>query len=133
MYSLWWLNHIVPVHVSRVAKNIACCVWKISQDCISVYTLWRFEIWENHFNSYTIITAWWRLSLSRYILWLPHLLEDMFAIMYKTFWFFLLLFFFAYFLLLRILLGSKDLGSNVFRTLMCNVGKPCSKQVFVLF
>ena len=21
-------------------------------------------------------------------------------------------------------LGSKDLGSNVFRTLMCNVGKP---------
>ena len=22
------------------------------------------------------------------------------------------------------LLGSKDLGSNVFRTLICNVGKP---------
>ena len=27
------------------------------------------------------------------------------------------------------LLGSKDLGTNVFRTLMCNVGKPWSKQV----
>ena len=31
------------------------------------------------------------------------------------------------------LLGSKDLGTNVFKTLMCNVGKPCSKQVLVLF
>ena len=31
------------------------------------------------------------------------------------------------------MLGSKDLGSNVFRTLMCNVGKPWSKQVLVLF
>ena len=28
-----------------------------------------------------------------------------------------------------ILLGSKDLGTNVFRTLMCIVGKPWSKQV----
>ena len=27
------------------------------------------------------------------------------------------------------LLGSKDLGTNVFRTLMCIVGKPWSKQV----
>ena len=26
------------------------------------------------------------------------------------------------------LLGSKDLGSYVFRTLMCIVGKPWSKQ-----
>ena len=31
------------------------------------------------------------------------------------------------------LLGSKDLGTNVFRTLMYNVGKPWSKQVLVLF
>ena len=31
------------------------------------------------------------------------------------------------------MLGSKDLGTNVFRTLMCNVGKPWSKQVLVLF
>ena len=31
------------------------------------------------------------------------------------------------------LLGSKDLGTNVFRTLMCNVGKSWSKQVLVLF
>ena len=27
------------------------------------------------------------------------------------------------------LLGSKDLGTNVFRTLICIVGKPWSKQV----
>ena len=66
--TLWWPNHIVPVHVSRIEKNIACCVWKTSQDCICVYKLWRFEIWENHFNSHTIITAWWGLSHSRYIL-----------------------------------------------------------------
>ena len=56
---MWWPNHIVPLHVSRVAKNIACCVWKTSQDCVSVYMLWRFKIWENHFNSHTIITVWW--------------------------------------------------------------------------
>ena len=31
------------------------------------------------------------------------------------------------------MLGSKDLRTNVFRTLMCNVGKPWSKQVLVLF
>ena len=31
------------------------------------------------------------------------------------------------------MLGSKDLGTNVFRTLMCNVGKPRSKLVLVLF
>ena len=31
------------------------------------------------------------------------------------------------------LLGPKDLETNVFRTQMCNVGKPWSKQVLVLF
>ena len=31
MYSLWWLNHIVPAHVSKVVKNFACCVWKHSK------------------------------------------------------------------------------------------------------
>ena len=30
-------------------------------------------------------------------------------------------------------LGSKDLGTNVFRALICNVGKPWSKQVLILF
>ena len=66
--NLCWPNHIVSAHVSRIVKNIACCVWKTSQDCISVFMLWRFEIWENHFNLHTIITAWWGLSPSRYIL-----------------------------------------------------------------
>ena len=33
---------------------------------------------------------------------------------------------------LLLLLGFKDLGTNVFRTLMYNVGKPWSKQAFVL-
>ena len=31
------------------------------------------------------------------------------------------------------LLGSKDLGTNIFRTLICNVGKPWSKHLLVLF
>ena len=66
--TLWWPNHIVPAHVSRVAKNIECCVWKTSQDCISVYMLLWFQIWENYFNSHTIITTWWELSPLRYIL-----------------------------------------------------------------
>ena len=30
---------------------------------------------------------------------------------------------------LVLVLGFKDLGTNVFRTLMCIVGKPWSKQV----
>ena len=81
---MWWPNHIVSMHVSRIAKNIVCYVWKTLQDCISVYMLWRFEMWENRFNSHTIITAWWRLSLSRYILLLSHLLEYMLAIIFKS-------------------------------------------------
>ena len=84
MWNLWWPNHIVSAHVLRIAKNIACCVWKTSQDCISVYMLWWFEIWENRFNSHTIITAWWELSPSRYILWLPHLLEYTLVIIFKS-------------------------------------------------
>ena len=31
-------------------------------------------------------------------------------------------------LMLRFVLGSKDLGSYIFRILMCIVGKPWSKQ-----
>ena len=90
---MWWPNHIVPAHVSRVAKNIACCVWKTLQDCISVYMLWQFKIRENHFNSHTIITVWWGLSPSRYILWLPHLLEYTLAIIFKSTLIFLLFYF----------------------------------------
>ena len=62
---MWWPNHIVLAHVSKVAKNIACCVWKTSQDCISVYMLWRFEIWENYSNSNIIIfKAFWSFYFS---------------------------------------------------------------------
>ena len=71
-------------HASRIAKNIVCCVWKTLEDCISVYMLWQFEIWENHFNSHTIITTWWRLSPSRYILYLRYLLEYTLAIIFKS-------------------------------------------------
>ena len=34
MYPLWWPNHIVPAHVSRVAKNL-CVVCETKQECIS--------------------------------------------------------------------------------------------------
>ena len=114
---MWWPNHIIPAHVLRVAKNIACCVWKTSQDCISVYMLWRLEIWENHFNSHTIITVWWRLSPSRYILQLPHLLEDTLATIYKAFLFFLLLFSLHIFYLKQIIHGHirerKEISNDV--------------------
>ena len=45
MYSLWWPNHVAPAHVSKVAKNFACCVWKTSQECIGVscYDDLRYE------------------------------------------------------------------------------------------
>ena len=33
----------------KSSKEFAWCVWKTLQDCISVYMLWRFEIWENQF------------------------------------------------------------------------------------
>ena len=35
MYPLWWLNHIVLAHVSRVAKNLHV-VYEPKQECISV-------------------------------------------------------------------------------------------------
>ena len=41
---------------------------KTSQDYISIYVLWWFEIWGNQLNSHTVITIWWGLSPSKYIL-----------------------------------------------------------------
>ena len=91
------------------SSNIACCVWKTLQDCISVYELWRFEIWENHFNSHTIITTWWGLSPSRYILYLPHVLENTLAIIFKAFLILLFLVFFAYFYLNKTCMGIQEI------------------------
>ena len=66
-YSLWWPNHIVLAHVSKVAKNLRVVCENIARVHMCLI-LWRFEIWENHIHSHTIIIAWWRLSFSRYIL-----------------------------------------------------------------
>ena len=66
-YSLWWPNHIVLTHVSKVAKNL-CVVCENIARVHKCLILWRFEIWENHIHSHTIIIAWWELSFSRYIL-----------------------------------------------------------------
>ena len=63
--------------------------------------LWRFEIWENHFNLHTIITVWWWLSPSRYILWLLHLLEYTLVIIFKAFWSFCFLFLFLHIFLFK--------------------------------
>ena len=103
MYSLWWSNHIVLAHVSKVAKNL-CVVCENIARVYKCLILWWFEMWENQFNSHTIITAWWGLSPSRYILQLPHLLETRLQPYLKAFCFcfFLLLyslpFFFFFFL-----------------------------------
>ena len=91
MYSLWWSNHIVLAHVSKVAKNL-CVVCENIARVYKCLILWWFEMWENQFNSHTIITAWWGLSPSRYILQLPHLLETRLQPYLKAFWFFLLLY-----------------------------------------
>ena len=97
---MWWSNHIVLAHVSKVAKNL-CVVCENITRVYKCLILWWFEIWENQFNSHTIITAWWGLSPSRYILQLPHLLETRLQPYLKAFWFFLLLyslpFFFFFF------------------------------------
>ena len=66
-YSLWWPNHIVLAHVSKVAKNLRVVCENIARVHMCLI-LWRFEIWENHIHSHTIIIAWWGLSFSRYIL-----------------------------------------------------------------
>ena len=47
----------------KSSKEFTCCVWKTLQDCISVYMLWWFEIWETQFNLHTIIIAWWDYHL----------------------------------------------------------------------
>ena len=90
---------------------------KTSQDCISVYMLWRFEIWENHFNSHTIITVWWGLLPLRYILKLPYLLKDTLAIIFKAICSFCFLFFIAYFLFKQTMNGhirnKKEIPNNV--------------------
>ena len=51
MYSLWWPNHIVPTHVSKVVKNMHVLCENIARlhKCLM---LWWFEIWENQFNSH---------------------------------------------------------------------------------
>ena len=67
MYPLWWPNHIVPAHVSKVVKNLRGVCENIARvhKCL---IFWGFEIWENQYHSHTIITAWWGLSPLRYIL-----------------------------------------------------------------
>ena len=51
MYSLWWPNHIVPAHVSKVSKNLHVVCENIARvhKCL---ILWWFGIWENQFNSH---------------------------------------------------------------------------------
>ena len=67
--------------------------------------LWRFEIWENQFNSHTIITVWWGLSPSRYILQLPHTLEYTLAIIFKAFFYLFSFQFLCIFLFKQIMHG----------------------------
>ena len=62
MYSLWWPNHIVLAHVSKVANSM--CV--VCENIARVHTfliLWRFKIWgdllhftHNHNRLMRIIT-----------------------------------------------------------------------------
>ena len=53
MYPLWWPNHIIPAHVSKVAKNLCVMCENIARvhKCL---ILWRFEICENQIHSHTI-------------------------------------------------------------------------------
>ena len=49
MYSLWWPNHIVHAHVSKVAKNLHV----VCENITSVHKfliLWQFEIWEDQIS-----------------------------------------------------------------------------------
>ena len=44
MYSLWWPNHIIPVHVSKVAKSMRVVCENIAK--VHKYLiLWKFMIW----------------------------------------------------------------------------------------
>ena len=54
MYSLWWPNHIVLAHISKVVKNlrVVCENIAIVHKCL---ILWWFEIWENHIHSHIIM------------------------------------------------------------------------------
>ena len=85
VYLVMAKSHCTCTCIKSSKEYCVLCV-KPLQDCVGVYKLWRFEIWESQFNSHTIITVWWRLSPSRYILQLPLLLEFMLAIIYKALW-----------------------------------------------
>ena len=45
MYSLWWPNNIVPVHVSKVVKNLRVMCENITSVLKSLI-LWWYEIWD---------------------------------------------------------------------------------------
>ena len=51
MYSLWWPNHIVPTHVSKVAKSMHVVCENIAR-VRKFLILWRFKIWSDliHFT-----------------------------------------------------------------------------------
>ena len=44
MYSLWWTRHIVPTHVSKVAKSMRVVCENIAR-VQKFLILWRFKIW----------------------------------------------------------------------------------------
>ena len=113
---MWWLNHIIPAHVSIVAKNIVCCMWKTSQDCMSIYMLWRFEIWENHFNSHNHNCLMGTITFEVHPI-TPTYVRRHACNHIKAFWFFCFLFFFAYFLFKQIMHGHirerKEIPNDV--------------------
>ena len=91
MYLLWWSNHIAPAHVSKVAKNFACCVWKHNK-CAQVFHI--MTIWDirksntlTHNHNYLMGTITFMVHHIT-----PTSPRNTYTTISKAFWFFLLLY-----------------------------------------
>ena len=96
MYSLWWPNHIIPVHVSKVAKSMRVVCENIAK--VHKYLiLWKFMIWGDliHFtHNHNHLMGTITFEIHRIT---PIFPRNTLTTIFKSVLIFLLFMFFAYF------------------------------------
>ena len=96
MYSLWWTRHIVPTHVSKVAKSMRVVCENIAR-VHKFLILWRFKIWGDlihftHNHNRLMGTITFEVHLMT-----PTFARNTLTTIIKSILIFLLFMFFAYF------------------------------------
>ena len=96
MYFLWWPNHIVPTHVSKLAKSMHVMCENITR-VHKFLILWRFKIWGDliHFtHNHNRLIGTITFEVHHITLTSP---RNTLTIIFKSILIFLLFMFFAYF------------------------------------